>query len=413
MKPQTLKGFRDFLPEDATKRQYIRDKVVGVFTRFGFDPIETPTLEYADVILGKYGDEADKLVYSFKDRGDRGIALRYDQTIPTARLLAQYSQSLPKYFRRYQIQNVFRAEKPQKGRFREFTQCDFDVFGSTSPIADAEILACSYFTFEAIGYPDIRIRVNDRAILFDVLEKFASEKTPVLSIIQTIDKLDKIAEEGVVEELIKKGFKRNQAEDALTQTQKSKPTTSLESILSHTQSLGVPEEVLQFDPTLARGLDYYTGMIFEISVGDGDLGSLGGGGRYDNLIGQLGGLDIPAVGVGLGFDRMVEVADQLNLLPSSTTNAQVLVTVFDETSTAGAATIASTLRNAGVQAELYPAVDKLDKQLKYADRKGIPYAVIQGPDEKKDAVVQLKDLHKKKQESLSLDDVIQTLTNDQ
>src|SRR5579859_5434391 len=165
---QTLKGFRDFLPLEKRKRDFVRGKIVEIFERFGFEPLETPTLEYASLLLGKYGEEADKLVYTFEDRGERKVGLRYDQTVPTARVLAQYANDLPRFFRRYQIQNVFRADKPQKGRYREFTQCDVDIFGTTSPLADAEILACTYFAFQNVGYPEIELRVNDRQLLFQI-----------------------------------------------------------------------------------------------------------------------------------------------------------------------------------------------------------------------------------------------------
>src|SRR3989344_4963616 len=173
---QTVKGFRDFLPSEKRRRDFIEKKVVEVFERFGFEPLETPTIEYASLLLGKYGKEADKLIYSFKDRGGRDLSLKYDQTVPTSRILIQYQNTLSRYFRRYQIQNVFRAEKPQKGRYREFTQCDIDIFGSTSPIADAEIIACTYFVFKNVGYPTVLLPLNDRQILFSTLTPFASTK---------------------------------------------------------------------------------------------------------------------------------------------------------------------------------------------------------------------------------------------
>lgn len=173
--PQNLKGFRDFLPEEKRCRDFVMEKIKQTFELFGFEPLETPTLEYSSVILGKYGQEADKMVYSFTDKGSRELSLRYDQTVPTARVLAQYQNKIPKYFRRYQIQNVFRSDKPQKGRFREFTQCDIDIFGSTSPLADAEIIACTYFSFKNIGFPNVILRLNDRQILFNVLKPYATE----------------------------------------------------------------------------------------------------------------------------------------------------------------------------------------------------------------------------------------------
>lgn len=406
---QTPKGFRDFLPTEARARQFVARKVREVFELFGFEPIETPTIEYASVILGKYGEEADKLVFRFTDRGERELALRYDQTVPTARVLAQYQHELPRYFRRYQIQNVFRADKPQKGRFREFTQCDIDIFGSTSPVADAEIIACTYFAFQNVGYPTITLTLNDRKILFEVLAQFATEKVSALSIIQSIDKLDKVTEDVVTAELIKKGLSRESATQALTTIRAAKPTENLTRIIEASQALGVPQTALQFTPTLARGLDYYTGMIFEVVLPDHELGSFGGGGRYDNLIKQLGGTDTPAVGIAFGFDRMVEAATALKLVPQARQGATILVTIFSDDTLTNSLAIARELRKAGSSTEVFPAFDKLDKQLKYADRKGIPYVIIQGPEETAKNVVKLKNMETQSQEDLTVDAVIQKL----
>jgi len=411
IKPQAPKGFRDFLSKEARARQFVTQKVQEVFERFGFEPLQTPTIEYASVILGKYGQEADRLVFRFTDRGDRELALRYDQTVPTARVLVEYANDLPRYWRRYQIQNVFRAEKPQKGRYREFTQCDFDVFGSTSPIADAEIIACTYFAFKNVGYPTVLLPMNDRQILFTHLSPFASEKVNVFSLIQSIDKLEKIGEEGVTAELVKKGLTNAAAKKALTSIRGAKPTEALEKIMDCSLSLGVPKEALVFSPTLARGLDYYTNMIFEPMVPEYGSGSLGGGGRYDNLIEQLGGNPTPAVGIAFGFDRMVEAAQQLNLIPQGNSAATIFVTLFDETLQNTSLQAAASFRKAGIPTEIFPGVDKLDKQLKYADKIGVPYVVIIGSDEAKKGVVKLKTMQTKEQEELTIDQVIDKLTN--
>jgi histidyl-tRNA synthetase len=202
---QTLKGFRDFLPDQKRVRDLVMAKIKETFELFGFEPLETPTLEYASLLLGKYGTEADKLVFKFADRGGREVALRYDQTVPTARVLAQYQNQLPKFFRRYQMQPAFRAEKPQKGRFREFTQCDIDIFGSKSPVADAEILACSYMAYKNLGFKNVSLRVNSREVLISTLTPFATETVSVFSIIQSVDKLDKLSQQEVIDELIRKG----------------------------------------------------------------------------------------------------------------------------------------------------------------------------------------------------------------
>jgi histidyl-tRNA synthetase len=406
--PQNLKGFRDFLPAEKRKRDFVASKVKASFEVFGFEPIETPTLEYADLLLGKYGDEADKLVYTFEDRGDRRIGLRYDQTVPTARVLIQYQNELPRYLRRYQIQNVFRADKPQKGRFREFTQCDIDIFGSTSPIADAEVLACTYFAYKNVGFPTVRLNVNDRQVLMGTLAPFATAEISTLSIIQTIDKLDKISVEDGVAELVRKGLPEAQARAAIGEIEKADMSSNLEEIVNKTINLGVPAEALVFNPKIARGLDYYTGMIFEVSVPEYPSGSLGGGGRYDQLIEQLGGNNVPAVGIAFGFDRMVEAADELGLIPTESTGTQVLVTVFDENedSQAAALTTANQLRGAGISTEVYPAVDKLGKQFQLADRKAIPYVIIIGEAELTADQVTLKDMRSGEQQQISIDQAL-------
>ena len=407
---QTLKGFRDFLPEEKKARQFVATKITEIFERFGFEPLETPTLEYASLLLGKYGAEADKLVYTFKDAGERKIGLRYDQTVPTARVLAQYQSELPKYFRRYQIQNVYRAEKPQKGRYREFTQCDIDIFGSTSPLADAEILACTYQAFKNVGYQNIIIKINDRKTLLDTLSRFATEQVGVFSIIQSIDKLDKVTSEKVLEELVAKGLAQEIAKQALEAISQAQPTESLQSIISMAENLGIPKEAIKFSSVLARGLDYYTGMIFEIVLPDYQLGSFAGGGRYDNLIEQLGGRSIPAVGVAFGFDRMVEAAKELNLLLKNQSMAQVLVTVFNEELSFASAQIATQLRTAGINVELFPnSSDDVGKQFKYASRIQVPYVVVIGPEEKENKVIQLKNMQTGEQQKLSIEQVIQLL----
>ncbi len=405
--PQTLKGFRDFLPEEKRRRDYVMKKIIEVFELFGFDPLETPTLEYASLLLGKYGKEADKLMYTFKDRGDREVALRYDQTVPSARVLSQYQNLLPKYFRRYQIQNVFRADNPQKGRFREFTQCDIDIFGSTSSIADAEIIATTYFAFKNVGYPTVKILINDRQTLFTYLESFVNKKVDVFSLIQTIDKLEKIGKEKVIEELVDKGLIKEEASKALSSIQSAKVSQNLQTIIDYLVNLGVPKESLVFTSTLARGLDYYTGMIFEVMLPEYTAGSCGGGGRYDKLIGQLGGIDIPAVGIAFGFDRMVDAAEVLKIIPEEKSGTQVLVCVFNEETVIESLSIVKKLREENIPTEILPSSsDKLDKQLKYADRKKIPYVVIVGPEEVKKKIVKLKNMKTGEQKELSVKDLI-------
>jgi histidyl-tRNA synthetase len=409
--PQTLKGFRDFLPEEKRRRDYILNKMKPVFELYGFEPVETPTLEYADIIMGKYGAEADKLVYRFTDNGGRDVALPYDQTVPTARVLIQYQGQLPRFFRRYAIRNVFRADKPQKGRYREFTQCDIDIFGSTSTLSDAEILACTYSAFKAVGFPTINIKVNDRQTLINTLTPFAIETVSVFSLIQSLDKLDKMPPEAVLAELSSKGLTPENAQAALNAINSAPVSNNLKQILDAAKSLGIPENSLQYSPTLARGLDYYTGMIFEIVIPEYPVGSFGGGGRYDKLIQNLGGPDVPAVGMAFGFDRIVEGADSLNLIPKDNIGTEVLVTIFDENLVTNALNIAGKLRSENIKTEVYPSVDKLDKQLKLANLKQIKFVIIIGSNEATNNQVTLKNMSTGEQQTLSIDEVISKIKN--
>ncbi|MBD3279581.1 MAG: histidine--tRNA ligase [Candidatus Pacebacteria bacterium] len=406
---QTLKGFRDFLPLEKQQRDFVLNKVKQTFELYGFEPLETPTLEYADLLLGKYGQEADQLVYTFQDRGQRQIGLRYDQTVPTARILAQYQHQLPRYFRRYQIQNVFRADKPQKGRFREFTQCDIDIFGATAPIADAEILACTYAAFQNVGFNQVELSINDRQILFKTLKPIATQEVDVFSIIQSIDKLDKISEEQVLAELTNKGLDHQVAEQALTAIQQAQISVNLQDIIDQAVNLGVPQDKIKFNSTLARGLDYYTGMIFEVILPNYQVGSCGGGGRYDNLIAELGGLKMPAVGIAFGFDRMVEAAAKLGIFKQLTNTTQVLVTLFAPETRAVSLQTAQKLRQAGIKTEVYPEFDKLSKQFKLADQKKLAWVIVIGEKELAAQTVSLKNMASGEQTELSLEKAIKQL----
>lgn len=408
-KPQTLKGFRDFLPEEKRQRDFVASKLKQTFQAFGFAPLETPTLEYASLLLGKYGEEADKLVYTFEDKGDRKVGLRYDQTVPTARVLSQYSNELPRYFRRYQMQNVFRADKPQKGRYREFAQCDCDIFGSTSPLADADILAVFYYGLKNIGFPTIEIQMNDRNVLIETLSEFVTPEVSVFSIIQSLDKLDKQTESEVIEELITKGIQKGTAPRILSKVKNVEKSNLLQVIEQYCKDLGIPSASLIYNPYLARGLDYYTGLIFEVKIPEYPVGSVGGGGRYDNLINELTGQPMPAVGFGMGFDRIVEAALELNLIPKAINATQVLVTVFAEQTTQASLATATTLRNAGISTELYPSVDNLGKQFKLADQKQIPFVIIIGEDEMQNKTITLKDMNTGEQQILSIAEAISFL----
>ncbi len=408
---QTLKGFRDFLPEKASQRQYISDKIRETFEIYGFLPIQTPTLEYASLLLGKYGEEADKLVYTFEDRGGRQVGLRYDQTVPTARILSQYQNELPKYFRRYQIQNVFRADKPQKGRYREFTQCDCDIFGSTNILADAELLATVNAVFKNLGFKSIVIEFNDRALLVENLSPFVTRQVDIFSIIQSIDKLDKQSPETVIEELVDKGLDRNNAEKVLSKIKNIEISDNLLEIEQKTLELGVEAQTLVFNPKLARGLDYYTGLIFEIKVPKSDNAtlaslSLGGGGRYDNLIEDLAGYKMPATGFALGFDRIVEVCEQMGLIPNKIMGTTVMISFFEDTIyQKKAMQIAKELRSQKIKTELFPTFDRLSKQFKIAQQKQIPFVIVVGEEEIKTDKLTLKNMSSGEQKLISLTEI--------
>lgn len=362
IEPRTLKGFRDFLPKEARKRQYVIEILRKVFESYGFEPLETPTLEYEDILMGKYGEEGDKLMYRFEDNGQRRVAMRYDQTVPLARVVAQYQNELPFPFKRYQIQNVWRADNTQKGRFREFLQCDIDIVGMGSGFigTDAEILAVVNSSLQKLGFTDYKILINDRTN-FDGLDPKA---------VAVIDKLEKISEDGVRQELQAKGFDPN----VLEQIKQKAPTERIQIILNNNDFTGPNVE---YSPTLARGLNYYTGIIIEVKVEGFDAGSIGGGGRYDGLIGMFANQDVPAVGFAFGFDRLMEAMDEKVLFPQNLSTVKVLVAVeFSELENTSYK-ISDMLRANNTNVETYLNNQaSLEKQFKYAEKKGIPYVVI-------------------------------------
>lgn len=374
VEPRTLKGFRDFLPKEARKRAYVLDILKKVFESYGFEPLETPALEYEEILSGKYGDEGDKLMYKFTDNGGRKVALRYDQTVPLARVVAEYQNDLPLPFKRYQIQNVFRAENTQRGRFREFLQVDIDTIGPSSPLSDAEIISLVYKGYKNLGFKDFKILINDRSNFSDLSSQGLVTDENLPKVIRALDKLKKIGKEGVVKELIKAGLTSDYSGYLLQAFEDMKPNSRIFETIETAEKLGVDREKIEFIPTLARGLDYYTGIIIEIEAEGYDVGSLGGGGRYDNLIGMFGGRDIPAVGFAFGFDRIIEAMEELSLFPSNLGGTKALVTNTSKKSFE----VAEKLRKEGLNIELFIDEKDLDKQLKYADKKQIPYVIIVG-----------------------------------
>lgn len=410
--PQILKGFRDFLPKEMAIRQKVIATLKEVFESYGFEPLETPSLEYAETLLGKNGDEADRLVYTFKDQGDRMVGLRYDLTVPVSRVLAMYNAQIPLPFKRYQIQQVWRAEKPQKGRYREVCQCDIDTFGSLSPLADAEIIAVIVDALKALKFRDFTVRINSRKVLFGLMEQLGiTDKTKQLSYIQSIDKLDKKSKDEVEKELGEKELPVDEIGRLFTLIESARPDENLAQMIEFLEKLGVSSNYYKFDPILSRGLDYYTGPIFETYVGQPKIGSITGGGRYDNLVKTLGGPDISATGTTLGLDRICDVISEQNLWPDvSPTSTRVLVTVFDRQLLNRSIEIVKQLKSALIPCEIYlePGA-KLDKQLKYADKKGIPFVAIIGPEEADKGFITLKNLATKEQKTVSASDLSKTL----
>lgn len=399
MKLQTLKGFRDFLPEDAIKRNFLRDKIRSVLEKWGYDPLETPTLEYAEVFKGVIGDD-EKLFFKFTDSGGRKVALRYDQTVPACRVVGQYPDKITLPFKRYQIQPAFRAEKPQKGRYREFLQVDADIWGVPSPAADAEIIAISLDIYKQLGFKKAIARINDRKLLKDY---------PYEAIV-SIDKLKKIGPEGVIEEMIAKGISKEQAKQYLENITNLKPNETINKIFELLAKFGIDKDWYVFDPTIARSFAYSDGPIWEIEIPEYPTGAVLGGERFDKLTYKLSGRDVPGTGFGLGFDRTLEAMEAVGLFPTQKTVTKVLVTIFSEELLDKSFDVALKLRSQNINTEIWTDPQaKLDKQLKYADQKGIPYVVIIGPDEAESGKVTLKDLSKKTQETLSLEEAVSSL----
>jgi len=401
LKATTLKGFRDFPPSQALQRQWLEKKIRRIFELWGYDPIETPTLESLDLFSGQIGED-EKLFFSFEDQGGRQVALRYDQTVPTCRFVGQNRQQLAFPFKRYQIQPAFRAEKPQKGRYREFLQCDADIFGLDSPLADAELIALSLDIFRRLGFPKAKVLINDRQLLKDI-------PYPAIA---AIDKLSKIGPSGVIKEMIGKGINENDAKQYLQTIQNLKPNQTINTILDYLKQLGFPSDWYQFDPTIARSFSYSTGPIWEVVIPGFDGGSVLGGERFDKLVLDISGQEVPATGFGLGFDRTLEAAIQLGIAPQFSTLSSVLISPLDSNSLSYSLAVSQQLRDAGINTELYPDPNaKIQKQLKYANKKGIPFVAIIGDQELKDKTVTLKDMDKGAQETLLVSELVSKLSS--
>ena len=398
---QTLKGFRDFLPVAARKRAWLRAKMIEVFEKYGYEPLETPALEPLELFEGEIGED-EKLFYKFEDAGGRKVALRYDQTVPTVRVIGQYLNELTLPFRRYQIQSCFRAEKPQKGRFREFVQADIDIYGVASPIADAEAIAVSIELYRSLGFEDVIAYINNRDLMKDI----------PYTAISAIDKLYKIGVEGVTQEMIAKGMTGTKAKEYLEKIKNIKPDETLKIIFDYFKASGIDKRNYEFKPTLARSFSYSEGPIWEMVVPGYEAGSVGGGERYDGMVKRITGLDVPATGIAFGFDRTLEAAEQMGLIPEMKNSADVLVSVFNNDLLFQSIKVAQKLRDEGLIVEIYPDPEvKLEKQLKYADKKGIKKVIIIGPDEAKEEKVVIKNMQSGEQVKLDISSLIEKLSN--
>lgn len=408
-KVQTLKGFRDFLPRESRVRNYVKNIFIEVFEKYGFQPLETPALEYASTLLGKYGAEGDKLIYTFQDQGQRQVGLRYDLTVPSAKVLAIYQNQIPLPFKRYQIQPVWRAEKPQKGRYREVLQCDIDTFGSSSPLTDAEFVAITYDILTKLNFKKFSIRINSRQVLKQIIDQIGA-KSNQNSLLQSLDKFQKIGKEGVTKELISKGFSSSQIDSLFDYIKKAQPDEYLQQVFQTIKDMGIPDSAYTFDPTMIRGLDYYTGPIFETYVEEPKIGSITGGGRYDNLITSLGGPNIPAVGTTIGLDRIVDCIIELNLLPNlPQTNTQVLMANFGPQTSQSSLEFANYLRQNNINTQTYPKADKIAKQIKYALQLNIPFFCLIGTNELQNNQIVIKDLKNNLQQTLSKEAVLKLI----
>lgn len=424
-KLQTLKGFQDFLPDDMRLRQYVINTFQQVFEKYGYEPLETPALEYSETLLGISGQEAEKQFFRFNDNGGRDVTMRYEVMVPMCRVIAQYKNQLSFPFKRYQIQTVWRAENTQKGRLREFTQCDADTIGTSSMIADAEFIQMGIEVLTKFGFKDFYAQISNRKFLDGLLQEYRIPQSQFYSVCMAIDNLRKIGEEGVqkrlvekenlspeVAEKILKAIQQSGSNEEKIQAfrQKSPQNKKLQEALDEIQAIfdylknnEVNIKNYRFDPTIARGLAHYTGPVWEFEITEGKVGSVAGCGRYDNVIKEYLGTDeiIPATGGSFGIERMMIVLKERNLVNFLKNSTQVLVTVFDKETLKESIKIANDLRQQNINTFLYPDCNvKLDKQLKLADRKGIPIVLILGPEEIAKNEVVIKWMNKNNQENV-------------
>jgi histidyl-tRNA synthetase len=431
IRAKILKGTRDFLPRQQLQRDHVVRALEEVFQRYGFEPLTTPAIEYLEVLTRKYGEEGEKLIYRLAYRGGDVLALRYDLTIPLCRVYAMHANSLIKPFKRYQIQPVWRADRPQKGRLREFYQCDFDVIGSADVSVDAEIIAVINECMSTLGFQSFNTRINNRKVLNAVLEYAEIPLSMGPDTLRIVDKLDKMGMDKVLAELRELGvegssvdalrpfleMKGDPAEILSELKDKLKDTEAgpeslkeMATLFGRLSDFGLPGDRYCWDVSLARGLDYYTGPIYETVVEEPNIGSLTGGGRYDKLVGEFTGEDTPATGASIGLERIITVMDEQGMLPADATVTQVLVVHLGGEYRGQAISIGQKLRGSGLRVEVYHQEDRLKKQLTYANRKGIPFVVIVAPDELKEGKLTLRDMEGGDQEMVPIESVSEHLS---
>ncbi len=448
IKPSIPKGTRDFLPEQMLRRQHVIDIIKNVFEKYGYMPLETPAIEKLEILSGKYGEEGDQLMFKILKRGTgiekvgreikefsitkfsdiADLGLRYDLTVPLCRVIAMYHKEIALPFKRYQIQPVWRADRPQKGRYREFFQCDADNVGSASMLADAETISIIHEILTRLGFKKFKIKINNRKILSGMVEYAGVNKIRGMDVCIAIDKVEKIGLDGVREELAKRDLEKTSIEKILPLLEiKGDPDSVLKQLgellavteigtegvkemvelFSHLKTMGISENSYQIDLSLARGLTYYTGPIFESVIEEPHIGSLTGGGRYDELVGMFLGENIPATGTTIGIERVIDVMTELNMLPETKTSTRVLVTIFNEETKAVSLQLVQKLRQADINSEIAYDSGYLKKQFKYADKVGIPYVIIMGPDEITKSMVSVKNMKTGEQSQIGFDQIVQ------
>jgi histidyl-tRNA synthetase len=454
IKASIPKGTRDFGPVEMIRRNHIYDTIKSVFKKFGYQEIQTPTMENLDTLTGKYGDEGDKLIFKILNSGDYMLkadglkqkgeelssknllplisekALRYDLTVPFARYVVMHQNEIAFPFKRFQIQPVWRADRPQKGRYREFYQCDADVVGSNSLLNEAEFICIYDEALSKLGLTDFTIKINNRKILTGIAE-LIGKPSQIVDLTVAIDKLDKIGLEGVEKELLSKGFTADDLQtlkpvillagtneeklaqlDTILKTSENglKGISEIREVFDYLASFKLNKAKIELDLTLARGLNYYTGCIFEVKTNEVTMGSIGGGGRYDDLTGMFGLQNLTGAGISFGADRIYDVLEELNLFPHTTQEStKVLICVFGKEEEKYALPLLASLRAQHIHTELYPFGAKIKKQMQYANDKNIPYVIVIGSDEMQSGKLTFKNMQSGTQDKLSIDEIIEKL----